>query len=66
MDKDKINQEYLSLSLNTYLVYLYLVVQGFPDVGFPYLAKPYPDFPDMVNPYLVKPYQARIYEGFRR
>ena len=28
MDKDKINQEYLSLSLNTYLVYLYLVVRG--------------------------------------
>lgn len=42
--------------MNQYFFYLYLIVAGFPDMGYPYpgfphLDKPYSDRPHTENPF---------------
>ena len=42
--------------MNQYFFYLYLIVAGFPDMGypypgFPYVDKPYSDCPHTIDPF---------------
>ena len=37
--------------MNLYFFYLYLIVAGFPDMGYPYPVFPYLDRPHTVEPF---------------